>query len=64
MNDHQWIAVLATVFYLLIQVAVIGRAILRPHREPASRVAWIVVIVALPLIGVIGYVLFLSLIHI
>ena len=57
MNDPQWIAVLGTVFYLLIQIAVIGRAILRPHREPASRVAWIVVIVALPLFGVIAYVL-------
>ena len=31
---------------------------LRPHREPASRIAWIAVVVALPLIGVIAYALF------
>lgn len=58
MNDHQLVTVLGTVIYLLAQLAVIGRAILRPHREPASRVAWIVVIVALPVLGIIAYLLF------
>jgi cardiolipin synthase len=33
------------------------RVLLRPHREPASRIAWIVVIVAMPLIGIVAYIL-------
>src|SRR3954467_13402097 len=41
----------------LAEVAVFVRAILRPHREPASRIAWAVVIVALPVGGVLAYLL-------
>ncbi len=41
----------------LIVAAVIIRILLRPHRDPASRVAWIVVVLVLPLLGVIGYLL-------
>src|SRR4051812_25972801 len=37
--------------------ATIVRALLRPHREPASRIAWIAVILALPIAGVILYLL-------
>jgi hypothetical protein len=43
--------------HLAIQVALILRALLRPHREPAARIAWIVVILALPFVGIIAYVL-------
>ncbi len=35
--------------------ATIARALLRPHREPASRLAWIIAILALPIAGVILY---------
>jgi len=31
---------------------------LRPHREPASRIAWVVVVVAVPLLGILAYLLF------
>ena len=41
----------------LIWLAVIVRAILRPHREPASRLAWILLIVVLPVIGILAYIL-------
>src|SRR5437868_10931261 len=41
----------------LAEAAVFIRAILRPHREPASRIAWAVVIVALPVVGIIAYLL-------
>jgi cardiolipin synthase len=41
----------------LAEAAVFVRAILRPHREPASRIAWAVVIVALPVGGVLAYLL-------
>ena len=42
----------------LIELAVIARAILRPHRDPASRIAWVVVIAVLPIIGILAYLLF------
>jgi cardiolipin synthase len=42
---------------ILIHLAFIARAILRPHREPASRVAWVVVIVVLPVAGILAYIL-------
>ena len=42
----------------LIEFAVIVRAILRPHRNPASRIAWVMVIAALPVVGILAYFLF------
>ena len=42
----------------LLELAVIARAILRPHRDPASRVAWVVVIAVVPVVGILGYLLF------
>jgi cardiolipin synthase len=39
----------------LLELAVIARILLRPHRDPASRIAWIVVVGALPLLGMLGY---------
>ncbi|MGZ6964339.1 MAG: cardiolipin synthase [Acidimicrobiia bacterium] len=45
------IAVVAFVVHLCVAV----RAITRPGREPASRVAWVVVIMCLPLLGVVAY---------
>jgi cardiolipin synthase len=41
----------------LIHLAFVARSILRPHREPASRVAWVVVILSLPVVGIVAYVL-------
>lgn len=46
-----------TGLYILVHLAFITRAILRPHREPASRIAWVVVMVGLPVIGILGYIL-------
>jgi cardiolipin synthase len=43
--------------HILLQAALILRVLLRPHRDPASRIAWIVVILALPVLGMIGYIL-------
>lgn len=47
---------LYALFYLL-QLAVVVRAILRPNRAPSSRIAWIVVILILPGIGIVAYLL-------
>ena len=41
-----------------IELAVLVRVMLRPHREPVSRVAWVAVIVAVPLVGVCAYLFF------
>lgn len=42
---------------LVADAATIMRALLRPHREPASRLAWIIAVLALPIIGVLLYLL-------
>lgn len=44
--------------HLLIEVILITRAMTRPHRDPASRVAWVAVIAALPILGMVIYLLF------
>jgi cardiolipin synthase len=48
----------AAVLHILIELAVIARVLLRPNRQPASRIAWIVVIAALPVVGILAYLLF------
>jgi len=48
---------LGAIVLALAEAAILVRAILRPHREPASRIAWAVVIVALPLVGIVAYLL-------
>jgi cardiolipin synthase len=45
------------VLLFLIHLAFVARAILRPHRQPASRVAWVVVILVMPVVGIVAYVL-------
>jgi len=42
---------------LLIHLAFVVRVILRPHREPASRVAWVATLSLLPLAGIVAYLL-------
>ena len=44
-------------FGILIEVGFIVRVLLRAHRDPASRIAWIVVILALPVVGIVAYLL-------
>ncbi len=40
-----------------VEMFFVARAILRPHRSPASRVAWVFVIAFLPVVGVLFYLL-------
>ena len=42
---------------VLADAAVLIRALLRPHREPASRLAWIIVIIVLPVVGIVAYLM-------
>ena len=45
------------VVLILVEAAVLARVLLRPHREPASRLAWIAVVLALPLVGIVAYLI-------
>lgn len=54
-------AVFAWLLFFLqaaIQLVFIIRALLRPHREPTARFAWVMVIALAPIIGVVAYILF------
>ncbi|HEX3151817.1 MAG TPA: cardiolipin synthase [Gemmataceae bacterium] len=57
MTDLQILSAIGTTLFILVLLCVIARAILRPHREPASRLAWIVVLIGLPVIGIAAYLL-------
>jgi len=57
MTYNEVLTVLWTGFFFLVHLGVIARVILRPHRDPASRIAWIVVIIVLPVIGILAYIL-------
>jgi cardiolipin synthase len=46
-----------TVLFLLAELAVLARAMLRPHREPASRLAWVLVVILAPVVGMVAYLL-------
>ncbi|WP_430454482.1 cardiolipin synthase [Rhodopirellula europaea] len=46
------------VAHVTIEAITIIRVMTRPHREPASRVAWVTIIAAVPFLGVLLYVLF------
>jgi cardiolipin synthase len=48
---------LAYIAFGLIWLAVILRALLRPHREPTSRLAWILLIIGVPVVGILAYIL-------
>jgi cardiolipin synthase len=43
--------------FLAVELAVLLRALLKPQREPASRIAWFFAILVLPVVGVIAYLL-------
>ena len=56
MNETPFLsAIFLTALHVLIQFALVARALLRPHRDPASRIAWVVVIVSLPVLGILSY---------
>lgn len=42
---------------ILLTLAVMARILLRPNRTPASRVAWLVVVGAIPVVGIVAYML-------
>jgi cardiolipin synthase len=58
MNLAPYAADIAVALHLLVELVLIVRVLLRPHRAPASRIAWVVVIAALPVVGILSYILF------
>jgi cardiolipin synthase len=49
---------LGVVTHVLIGLTLVVRVLLRPHRQPASRAAWIAVITTVPVAGILAYLLF------
>ena len=49
---HVW-----TVSVFVLHLLVVARALTRPNRAPASRVAWVAAIMLLPVVGVLAYLL-------
>ena len=47
-------SMLALVIFGLVQLAVIARIFLRKQRQPASRIAWVLVVAARPLFGMLA----------
>lgn len=43
--------------HILVQLGLLVRVLLRPNRDPASRIAWVVVVLALPVVGILAYLL-------
>jgi cardiolipin synthase len=50
-------AILLSTLFLAVHIVVIGRIILRPQREPASRIAWLIATIMVPVVGVVAYLL-------
>ena len=50
-------SLIALALITLLELTVIVRILLRPHRDPASRIAWVVVVAVLPLWGMLAYLL-------
>jgi len=46
------------IFWYIIHLLVIVRILTRPHRQPASRIAWVVVVLMFPILGILAYLAF------
>lgn len=55
--EPRWMVITGVIVHFALQAALIVQAILRPHRDPSSRIAWIVVLVTTPVLGIIAYLL-------
>lgn len=51
-------AVFLPALHLLLVLLVSVRVLLRPYRQPASRIAWMVVVATVPFVGIVAYLLF------
>ena len=58
MLDETSVSALFIALHFMIVSLTLLRVMLRPHREPAARIAWIAIIAALPIVGVLFYLFF------
>lgn len=58
MYSASYYSIIVFLLHILVQLIFIVRVMLRPHRQPASRIAWVVVILALPVAGIFLYIFF------
>jgi len=58
MQENSAIAWILVALHIALQVLFIVRALLRTHREPSARMAWVLAIVTVPVVGIVAYVLF------
>ncbi len=56
MTQVDW-TLISVLTHVAIELALIVRVLTRPHRDPASRIAWVAVIGALPVVGILAYIL-------
>jgi cardiolipin synthase len=47
---------LLVLIVVTLELVVLARVMLRSHREPAARIAWVAIILAMPVLGIIAYV--------
>lgn len=57
MKEPLHLSLLVLIGHLTLQGALVLRALMRPHREPASRVAWVLIILIFPVLGILAYLL-------
>ncbi|WPL15161.1 Cardiolipin synthase [Thiorhodovibrio winogradskyi] len=57
MSESSLMASLLLVAHFALQVGIAMRVLLRPHREPAARMTWVILIFALPVAGFVAYLL-------
>lgn len=50
-------ALILSAAYIAAFIVILGRIILRPQREPASRLAWLIATIAVPVVGILAYLL-------
>lgn len=56
----QWLSawpIIAVIVHYVLVLYFVARVMLRPYREPASRIAWMLLLLALPIFGMVFYVL-------
>ncbi len=57
MSIHSFGMAAVYLLHVLLQFAFIVRVLVRRHRQPAARIAWIAVILAVPVAGIVAYIL-------
>jgi cardiolipin synthase len=51
-------SLLALALIIVLKLAVMARILLRPNRDPASRIAWMILVATFPVVGIMIYLLF------